>query len=577
MSEKTIPREFIDQVLNRVDIVDLIDGRITLRKKTGANFFACCPFHNEKNPSFSVSQIKQFYYCFGCGAHGNAIDFLMQYDRLSFPESIEMLAKQVGMEIPRQAASIHNVEKSAAQKTLYDLLDQVSKFYQTQLRQHPDAQRAVDYLKNRGVSGEVAKDFGIGLAPNGWDNVLQAFEKNKAQLLEGGMLIKKDDGGFYDRFRDRIMFPIQDRRGRIIGFGGRIIDKGEPKYLNSPETPIFQKGHELYGLYQAMQANRQLTQVLVVEGYMDVIALFQNEITYAVATLGTATSANHLERLFRHTAEIIFCFDGDQAGRTAAWRALQVTLPLMHDGVQVRFMFLPDGEDPDSLVRKIGKQEFEKQMQQASTISDFFFQTLMTQTDMTSTAGRARYVKLATDLMKELPAGIFHEMMMKELSTRARIDIDIINPKPVTEKKYQPRTTNNLKARPPSTLRLAMTLLVQNPALVKLIDEPLPAIEMNGFDLFAKLIGIAQQNPDISAAGLREYWRDQPEASILAKLINLEHMIPDAGIEHEFIGAIKNLRKQAQENLIESFLTKAAQGNLSAEEKQNLLELINKK
>jgi DNA primase len=316
-----IPREFIDQLLNRVDIVDYIDTRITLRKKTGSNFFACCPFHNEKNPSFSVSQVKQFYYCFGCGAHGNAIDFLMQYDRLSFPEAIETLAKQIGMEVPRTKSTTFTPERAAAQKTLYDLLEQITKFYQTQLRQHASSQRAVDYLKQRGVSGEMAKDFALGLAPQGWDHVLQAFEKNKVQLLECGMLIKKDDGGYYDRFRDRIMFPIHDRRGRIVGFGGRIIDQGEPKYLNSPETPVFQKSHELYGLYQAMQANRQLQRVIVVEGYMDVIALFQHEITYAVATLGTATSAQHLERLLRHTAEIVFCFDGDQAGRTAARRA----------------------------------------------------------------------------------------------------------------------------------------------------------------------------------------------------------------------------------------------------------------
>jgi DNA primase len=344
-----IPRDFIDQLLNRVDIVDFIDSRITLRKKSGNNFFACCPFHNEKNPSFSVSQPKQFYYCFGCGAHGNAIDFLMQYDRLNFPEAIEALAKQVGMEVPKQSISPQQAEKAAAQQSLYELLAQVAKFYQSQLRTH---NRAIEYLKQRGVSGEIAKSFAIGVAPQGWDNLLQKIGQHAKQaLLEVGMLIKKEEGGCYDRFRDRIMFPIHDRRGRIIGFGGRIIDQGEPKYLNSPETPLFQKGHELYGLYQALQANRQLERIIVVEGYMDVIALFQHDITYAVATLGTATSSSHIERLLRHTAEIIFCFDGDQAGRSAAWRALQVTLPLMRDGIQVRFLFLPEGEDPDSLVR----------------------------------------------------------------------------------------------------------------------------------------------------------------------------------------------------------------------------------
>ena len=571
-----IPRDFIDQLLNRVDIVDYIDSRVTLRKKTGSNFFACCPFHNEKSPSFSVSQTKQFYYCFGCGAHGNAIDFLMQFDRLSFPEAIEALARQIGMEVPRQARS-QAPEKIAAQKTLYELLEQVAKFYQTQLRQHPQGERAIEYFKQRGVSGVIAKEFGLGLAPSGWDHVLQAFEKSKAQLFETGMLIKKDDGGYYDRFRERVMFPIHDRRGRIIGFGGRIIDKGEPKYLNSPETPIFQKGHELYGLYHAIKANRTLTRVIVVEGYMDVIALFQHEITYAVATLGTATSANHLERLFRYTPEIIFCFDGDQAGRTAAWRALQVTLPLMHDGVQVRFMFVPEGEDPDSLVRKEGKIAFEERIKQASTTSDFFFQTLATQTDVMSTDGRARYVKLATDLLKQLPVGIFQQMMLAELAKKARIDVEHLMPKPVTTHKAPAKKPASLKARSPSTLRLAMTLLVQQPSLVELITEPLTPVEMNGFDLFLQVIEIAKQNPQITGGGLLEHWRDQPERALLEKLLYAEHVMPEAGIQAEFLGAIKQLRKLAHENVIENLLSKAAQLGLSPEENQILTELIGNK
>jgi DNA primase len=571
-----IPRDFIDQLLNRVDIVDYIDSRVTLRKKTGSNFFACCPFHNEKSPSFSVSQTKQFYYCFGCGAHGNAIDFLMQFDRLNFPEAIEALARQVGMEVPRQA-KLYSAEKTTAQKALYELLEQVAKFYQTQLRQHREGEHAIEYFKQRGVSGVIAKEFGLGLAPTGWDNVLQAFEKEKSELFETGMLIKKDDGGYYDRFRDRIMFPIHDRRGRIIGFGGRIIDKGEPKYLNSPETPIFQKGRELYGLYQAIKANRQLTRVIVVEGYMDVIALFQNEITYAVATLGTATSANHLERLFRYTPEIIFCFDGDQAGRTAAWRALQVTLPLMHDGVQVRFMFVPEGEDPDSLVRKEGKVGFEERIKKASTISDFFFQTLATQTDIMSTDGRARYVKLATDMLKQLPTGIFQQMMMEELAKRARIDVEQLMPRPVTTAKPPVKKPASLKARSPSTLRLAMTLLIQQPSLVELITEPLIPVDINGFDLLMQVIEKAKQNPQITAGGLLEHWRDQPERPLLEKLMAAEHVTPEAGIQDEFLGAIKQLRKLAQENLIENLIAKAAQIGLSSEEKQNLTELIGNK
>jgi DNA primase len=569
-----IPRDFIDQLLNRVDIVDLIDSRVTLRKKTGSNFFACCPFHQEKNPSFSVSQTKQFYYCFGCGAHGNAIDFLLQYDRLNFPEAIEMLAQQAGMEVPRQAGSAYSSEKVASQKTLYDLLEQVARFYQNQLRL-PLAEAAVDYLKQRGVSGAIAKDFGIGFVQESWDAVLQQFEKNKMQLFEAGMLIKKDDGGYYDRFRDRIMFPIQDRRGRVIGFGGRIIDKGEPKYLNSPETPIFQKGHELYGLYQALQANRQLTRVMVVEGYMDVIALFQHEITYAVATLGTATSAHHLERLFRHTSEIIFCFDGDTAGKTAAWRALQVTLPLMHDGVQVRFMFLPDGEDPDSLVRKIGKDKFEEEIAKASTISDFFFQTLTTQADVASTDGRARFVKLAMDHLKQIPAGVFHEMMLEELARRARIDLDKISPRETPAP--QRYASAPLAAKPPSALRLAITLLIHEPSLVKHLSGPLPLLDINGFELLVQIIAIANSHPDITTGALLERWRDKSEWEMLNKLAHWQHNIPETGLQHEFIGSIKQLHKLAQEQSIEQLLSKAALAELSREEKEMLSELITNK
>lgn len=305
MATQHIPREFIQLLLSRVDIVDLIDGRVPLRKKSANNYFACCPFHTEKSASFSVSQPKQFYYCFGCGAHGNAIDFLMNYDRLTFPEAVESLAKVVGIEVPREHAV---APKSAVVNTdNYALLHTIAKHYQNQLR---EADNAIDYLKQRGISGVMAKEFGIGYAPPGWENVLQTFGTTpalKQHLFETGMLIKKEEGGYYDRFRERIMFPIFNRRGQVIGFGGRVLDKGEPKYLNSPETPLFQKGHELYGLYQALQAQRNLPRILIVEGYMDVIALFQHGITYAVATLGTATTVHHLQRLLRYTSDIIFC------------------------------------------------------------------------------------------------------------------------------------------------------------------------------------------------------------------------------------------------------------------------------
>lgn len=568
MAER-IPREFIQQLLNRIEIVDLIDGRVPLKKKSGNNYFACCPFHTEKSPSFSVSQPKQFYHCFGCGAHGNAIDFLINYDRLPFPEAVEILAKQLGMEIPRESSQFP--EKKIQQSSLYELLENIVKFYQTQLRQTP---RPIDYLKKRGLSGQIAKEFELGYAPPGWDHVLQTFGKSnvlKQQLFDSGMLIKKEEGGYYDRFRDRIMFPIRDSRGRIIGFGGRILDKGEPKYLNSPETPIFQKGYELYGLYQALQANRQLKHALIVEGYMDVIALFQHGITYSVATLGTATTPNHLQRLFRYTAEIIFCFDGDQAGRTAAWRALQVTLPVMKDGIQIRFMFLPDNEDPDTLVRKEGKEKFEQRMKTALTISDFFFQHLAAQTDLTSTDGRARFVKLGTEHLNQLPEGIFRQMMLEELAKKTRTTVEQLK----LETKSPPsKLAIKTSAKPPSALRTVLALLVQYPSLADLITGPLPKLEIKGFNLFLQLIEIIKQTPGLNTGTLREYWRDKPEANIIAKLVQLEHMIPEKGIKQEFLGAIERLRKMSNKQAIERMLAKASQAGLTFEEKKALHELI---
>ena len=564
-----IPREFIQLLLSRTELVDLVDGRVPLRKKSSNNYFACCPFHTEKSASFSVSQNKQFYYCFGCGAHGNAIDFLMQYDKMDFKEAIETLARQAGMEIPREARSF---EKTVVSNDLYDLLEQASKFYQHQLKL---SQHAIDYLKQRGLSGEIAKEFGIGFAPAGWDIILQALGKTgklTQQLFEAGMLIKKDEGGYYDRFRERIMFPIRDRRGRVIGFGGRVLDKTEPKYLNSPETPVFQKGHELYGLYHARQANRDLARVLIVEGYMDVIALFQHGVTYAVATLGTATTANHLQQLFRHTAEIIFCFDGDEAGRTAAWRALLVTLPLVHDDVSIRFMFLPDGEDPDTLIRKEGKESFENYVQNATPLSQFFFQSLAAQIDLSNMDGRASYVKLATQHIDQLPEGIFRQMMLDELSKRARIEVGQI--KPPTSKTTRPVIQ---KVRPPSALRLALTLLIQQPSLAQFIEQPLPELNLKGIDVLHEIITLAKEHPELTTGGLLEFWRERDQGKSLAKLAQASHMIPEQGIRDEFLGAMQQLRNLGHKQSIERLLAKANQTKLTPEEKQQLDDLIRSK
>jgi DNA primase len=572
MAER-ISRDFIQLLLAKVDIVELIDGRMPLRKKTGSNFFACCPFHTEKSPSFSVSQAKQFYYCFGCGAYGNAIDFLIQYDRMSFPEAITSLARLMGMEIPLESRP-H--EKPVVAANLYELMNNIAVFYQQQLKL---SNFAIEYLKKRGLSGAIAKDFGIGYAPPGWELVLEAFGTSaelKMHLQDVGMLIKKDEGGFYDRFRDRIMFPILDRRGRIIGFGGRILDKGEPKYLNSPETALFQKGQELYGLYQATKANRDLTRIVIVEGYMDVIALFQHEITYAVATMGTATTANHLQRLFRYTSEIVFCFDGDSAGKTAAWRALLVALPLLQDGIQIRFMFLPDGEDPDSIVRAESKTGFEQRMQDAMTLSNFFYQSIAQQADLTSKDGRARFVKLALDHLQPLPDGIFRQMMVDELSQRARVNVAELQK--ITQ--IAPASPNiNLvqKARSPSMIRLAITLLIQYPHLANVIDKSIEHLDLPGFELLMEILGYITDHPGLSTGGLLEHWRDRKEGELLAKLAQTEHMIPEIGIEKEFVGILDKLQKLNLEQTINQLLLKANQGNLTSSEKHELQELITSK
>lgn len=579
----SIPREFIELLLSKLDLVDVVNTQVPLRKKSGSNYFARCPFHNEKSASFSVSQTKQFYYCFGCGAHGNAIDFLMQHDRLSFPESIETLARQVGMEIPQSPDFIKKEDTSLA---LYHLLTDVTSYYYEQMRH---ATRAINYLKSRGVSGVIAQQFNLGYASAGWSLLLDQFGKTdtqKKKLLEAGLIIQKPDGtGYYDRFRDRIIFPIHDHRGRVIGFGGRIIDQGEPKYLNSPETPVFQKGHELYGLHQALKNNRHLDRVLIVEGYMDVIALFQYGITYAVATLGTATSSHHLKRLFRYTSEIIFCFDGDAAGRTAAWRALLVIFPLMHDSLQVRFLFLPEGEDPDSLIRKEGKSQFEKRYASGHTLSAFFFQTLSAQSDLNTMEGRARFASLALNHIKQLPEGIFRNLLIEALSQRARVDINSLKQQLMPNDDTQVKATNETTAdtvstvinKLPSAMKQAMAFLIQHPYLASLVSHPLSISNLPGYHMLSHIIDILQKNPEATTGALLEHWRGQKEEAFMAKLAYFDHMVPENGVKNEFLGVIRQLTMQACEIEIERLLAKAAQEDLTSAEKLELTNLIAKK
>lgn len=568
----SIPRDFIELLLARIDLVDFIGQHVSLKKKTGSNYFARCPFHQEKSASFSVSQTKQFYYCFGCGAHGNAIDFLINHDHLTFPEAVESLARQANMEVPRTAGA-PAPKKNDGLPALYELAQQAATYFYEHMRQ---STRAIDYLKKRGFTGRVAQQFQIGYAPTGWSHLLDHFGKSeldKKKLLDTGLIIKKDDGTYYDRFRDRVMFPILDHRGRTIGFGGRVLDTGEPKYLNSPETPIFQKGHELYGLYQGLKANRELKRVMIVEGYLDVIALFQHGITYAVATLGTATTAHHLQRLFRYTNEIIFCFDGDNAGRTAAWRALQVIFPLMHDSLQVRFLFLPDGEDPDSLVHKEGKEAFENRITTALSLSDFFFQSMAQQADMNTMEGRARFASTALNHIKQLPANLFQKMMLDALAKRARLDINAL-PTPTALETNTPVAPERIKL--PAPIQLAASLLLQTPKLTETLER-LPDYTLPGYAFLQRLIALLKTKLELSAGALLEHIRDHDDEPLIKQCIQFDHNVPDEKIEAAFQGAMRQIHVQGMDTRINQLMSKAQESGLSENERQLLTQTIAKR
>jgi len=572
-----IPQSFIDELLNRVDIVDLIDARLQL-KKAGREYQACCPFHNEKTPSFTVSPGKQFYHCFGCGAHGSAVSFLMEYDNLAFPEAIEELARSVGMEVPREAGGQPQAEQQRTDH--YALLDRVDHFYRSQLRQHAKADKAVAYLKDRGLSGEIAQTFGLGYAPPGWDSLLKQFGDPESQRLatELGLLVEKDDGGRYDRFRDRVMFPIRDRRGRCIGFGGRVLGDEKPKYMNSPESPVFHKGQELYGLFEARKANQKLERLLVVEGYMDVVALAQFGLTNAVATLGTATTPEHLERLYRTVSEVVFCFDGDAAGRRAAWRALENALPVLRDGREARFLFLPEGEDPDSLVRRIGAESFRQETVESVPLSKFFYESLGRQVDTTSVDGRARLVELARPLLATLPDSVFRDLMLEQLSEYSGLKLpqlqrrvlgEATEPDPPTA--HQPR--RDLSRSP---VRSAIRLLLEQPALGALIAPPygFADLDLPGVELLVELLELTASNPHLSTGGLLEHWRGRPEETHLARLASTPLMVPADGCEQELSGAVQRLLEQRNHQRTAQLLLKGRDSTLSDADKTELKQLL---
>ncbi|MCH7538063.1 MAG: DNA primase [Proteobacteria bacterium] len=524
-----IPQDFIDDLIARADIVEVVGRRVPL-KKAGREFKACCPFHGEKTPSFTVSPGKGFYHCFGCGAHGTAIGFLMEFDHMSFVEAIESLASSMGVEVPRNESD----QPARRYDELFSLMDSVARHWQSCLK---DAPAAVEYVKNRGIDGPTAKRFGIGYAPDGWSNVLDKFGKSDEaieKLLATGLIIRKDNGKHYDRFRDRIMFPIRDARGRTIGFGGRVMGDDEPKYLNSPETVLFHKGRELYGLYEARQALRNIERLVVVEGYMDAVALARHGIDFSVATLGTATTSEHLNRLFRLTENVYFAFDGDRAGKKAAWRALENALPQVREGRQIRFVFLPDGHDPDSYVNEHGADTFIKIMDEGLALSEFLIEELTSQVDMKTVDGRARLAELAAPLINTIPAGIYRELLVESLAeavglTAAKLDGLLKDGSSTGEtgRKRRPSAVRirqqTLVAGSPSVVRRAITLVLNHPEAGQDLDVgKLGDVKRPGVDLLAALIEIVQAEPNITTAGLLERWRHDDQGRHLGKLAAMD-------------------------------------------------------
>lgn len=601
-----IPQHFIDDLLARVNIVDVIDGRVKL-KRAGKNYSGLCPFHKEKSPSFSVSPDKQFYYCFGCGAGGNALGFLMEYDRLNFPEAVEELAKLAGVDVPHEESRPADQQREQQIKRQFEALEQSNRFFQNMLRSSSDRDRAVNYLKQRGLSGQIAAAFGIGYAPPGWDNLLQHFAHldNAAQLLEqSGMVIHNEEKQrHYDRFRDRIMFPIRDVRGRVLGFGGRVLGDDKPKYLNSPETPTFHKGRELYGLYEARKHSNQLDRLLIVEGYMDVVSLAQHGIHWSVATLGTATTAQHLERLFKLVPEVIFCFDGDDAGRQAAQRALGVTLPVIRDGQEARFLFLPDGEDPDTLVRREGEAAFSARVTQALPLSEFFFRSLSEEADLSSMDGRARFSNEALPLIQSMQPSLLKQMMLDRICEITGLSLEQLGsvidlhqatttPAAVATTAPTPPPSYHQADRPaarrsrPTTggqrnlVNQAISILLHRPDLGQAAPPAaeFASINESNIGVLIHLLSYLQQEPEGSLGTLLVDWQDDPDhradLMLLNEISHLDPVLGDVDAAQLLQDTLNRLLGRRHETLLDQLLKKSRQTPLTSEEKRELQQLL---
>ena len=607
-----LPQAFIDQVLDRTDIVDVVDRRVKL-KKAGKNYSACCPFHQEKTPSFSVNPEKQFYYCFGCGAGGNALGFVMDYERMEFREAIESLAQAAGIDLPPEEADA--APQVDHQKPLYEAMEKATRVYESQLRKHPSRGRVVDYLKQRGLSGEIARDFRLGFAPEGWDNLMTTLssEEEIGQALTAGLLIENDSGRKYDRFRDRVIFPIVNQRGKVIAMGGRVLGDGKPKYLNSPETPLFSKSHELYGLHHIRKFAKNLSRIVVVEGYMDVIALAQFGIHYAVATLGTSVGKPHLEMLFRRVDHVVFCFDGDEAGRKAAFRGMEAALPMMEDGRQVKFLFLPEGEDPDSVVRNKGSQHLEHLFDNADPLETFLFDQMAQGIDLNTMDGKARLSKLVAPYINLIPDGVFKTLLFKSLADRTDMDVDSLRRLREIEKSVSAEYESTPASDPSeglsesdapfdypdgyeaiggnaylqgtplqiepnrSALSRALGLIVLKPSAASAItDDLLPDQGGTLINLLHEVVRQVRETPELSTAALLGYWMGTDEGELLSEAAAKEVIDDEQHISEHLMAILNKLSRDRHVTLLRKraeTLKSVAYTDLSNEQKRELVSL----
>ena len=591
-----IPQSFIDDLVSATDIVEIIEHYVPL-KRAGKEYKACCPFHDEKTPSFTVVPDKQFYHCFGCGAHGTAVGFLMEYANLEFVEAVEDLARRAGREVPREGGDILGPRDDLG--PIFDTLDRANAYFQRQLRRHGQSQRAVEYLKRRGLSGEIAAEFQLGFAPPGWEGILGDLgtdESARAALLRAGLLIKHESGGLYDRFRDRITFPIHDSKGRVAGFGARIVDSGEPKYLNSPETPVFQKGRELYGLWRARRAGRSPTRLLVVEGYMDVVALAQSGIDYGVATLGTAATETHIQRLFRAVNDVVFCFDGDEAGRRAAWRAVENALPSMKAGRQALFLFLPEGEDPDSLVRTEGRQAFESRLDDAVPLSRFLFDYLVVGVDVRTPEGGARFIDNLRPLVGRTPTGAYRHQLLIQVGEAYAARIPAGSYRRQIERWFDELSRENspmglgrfgdrVRAQTKrlqgsvSPVTRAVRMLLHNPSLASEVEsvELLRSGNAAEVELLAQMIELLHEHPKLKTGALLERYRSHEWFPRIEEFARSEPEISDpAGLREEFVGSLRRILEHAERHRTQQRLGELAKrglSELSDEERREFAEL----